>query len=116
MLLAMAARNGRNGRDADEELARQALREVLASKKAGTRVKTSAALTLLRASGAVRARDGEVQAEAEAPDPMRDLDLAERARRLRGRKAQQWWAAWYRWEEGLLSLDDLEALLHELGG
>jgi hypothetical protein len=117
----MAARNGKsgaNGHDADEDLARQALRDVLSSKKAGTRVKTSAALTLLRATGAVRARDGEVQVDEDAPDPMRDLDLMERARQLqlRGRRSGEWNRAWLMYEEGVLSLDDLEALLDKLGG
>lgn len=109
-----------NGRVSDEELARQALRDVLATKKAGTRVKTSAALTLLRATGSVRARDDrQVDRDGEAPDPMRDLDLAEQARqrlKLRGKhKAwREWTAAWLRWEEGIVSLDELEGLLNTL--
>lgn len=108
----MARTNGKNGNSGDDELARQALREVLQSPKAGTRVRTSAARNLLRANGAFVDKKA---AGGEAEDPMRDLQLCEDARQalqLKGRRKA--WSRWRRAYEQGSDLDELEALLREL--
>ena len=118
MLGSMAHANGNgNGHASDDELARQALRDVLKSRKAGTRVKTAAARNLLRLNGSFQPPSPPDEEQPE--DPMRDLDLQLEAwRALKGRGKRNAWREWLEaveeFEDGVLSLDELEALLHEL--